>query len=161
MELKDKLASLRKSKGLSQIELADALNVSRQAVSRWEVGDSNPSIENLIALGKLYDVPLDELVSMGEVPESTVQALEKDGKEEKGGEKQQDIYKEYHHIRKSIDRIGVGIILILMVLVSCIVIYFVTNREFSAIPIENLDRYVIAPEDIEEAELDAITDDIP
>ncbi len=161
MELKDKLISLRKSKGLSQSDLSEVLNVSRQAVSRWEVGTSIPSMENLITLGKLYDVPLDELVSIGEIQKSTVQALEKDGKEEKGGEKQQDIYKEYHHIRKSIDRIGVGIMLILMVLVSCIVIYFITNREFSAIPIEDLESSVVLPEDVELGEDETITDDIP
>ena len=50
MELKDKLVSLRKGKGLSQLELAETLNVSRQAVSRWEVGTSVPTMEKLIAL---------------------------------------------------------------------------------------------------------------
>ncbi len=160
MELKDKLVSLRKGKGLSQSDLSEVLNVSRQAVSRWEVGDSNPSTENLIALGKLYDVPLDELVHIEESQEEVVQVLKEDGKEAKEEKNQQDIYKEYHHIRKSIDRIGVGIMLILMVLVSCIVIYFITNREFSAIPIEDLESSVVLPEDVELGEDETITDNI-
>ena len=161
MELKDQLVSLRKGKGLSQLELAEILNVSRQSISRWEVGTSVPTMEKLIALSKLYDIPLDELVHQKEGQENTVQALEQNEKEEKEGEKQQDIYKEYHHIRKSIDRISIGVLLILVVLVSCIVIYCMTNREFSAIPIEKLDRYVIEPEDIELEETEAITDDRP
>lgn len=158
MELKDKLMSLRKSKGLSQFELAEALHVSRQAVSRWEVGTSIPSMEKLIALGKLYDIPLDELVDLGEAQEGAVQALEEDGKEAKEGEKQQDTDKEYYHIKKGIVRIGVGIMLILMVLVSCIIIYLMKNQKPSEdpIPVENLNRYTIAPEDIEEDELDGV-----
>ena len=43
MELKEKLVDLRKEKGLSQAELAEAINVSRQAISRWEVGSAIPS----------------------------------------------------------------------------------------------------------------------
>ena len=66
MELKDKLAELRNKKGLSQIAAAKALNVSRQAISRWETGASAPSTENLIELSRLYGVSMDELVNGGE-----------------------------------------------------------------------------------------------
>lgn len=66
MELKDKLAELRNKKGLSQIAAAEALNVSRQAISRWETGASAPSTENLIELSRLYGVSVDELVNGGE-----------------------------------------------------------------------------------------------
>ena len=66
MELKDKLAELRNKKGLSQIAAAEALNVSRQAISRWETGASAPSTENLIELSRLYGVSMDELVNGGE-----------------------------------------------------------------------------------------------
>lgn len=62
MKLEERLTALRKEKGLSQMELAEALGVSRQAVSRWEVGASAPGMENLLALSRLYGVPLDELV---------------------------------------------------------------------------------------------------
>ena len=65
MELKDKLIELRNKKGLSQIAAAEALDVSRQAISRWETGASAPSTENLIELSRLYGVPIDELVNGG------------------------------------------------------------------------------------------------
>ena len=66
MELKDKLAELRNKKGLSQIAAAEALNVSRQAISRWETGASAPGTENLIELSRLYGVSMDALVNGGE-----------------------------------------------------------------------------------------------
>ena len=49
MELKETLPALRRKKGLSQQELAEALGVSRQAVSRWEVGTDIPTMKNLLA----------------------------------------------------------------------------------------------------------------
>ena len=63
MELANRLASYRKKAGLSQEELADKLRVTRQAVSKWECGESSPDTDNLIALSKLYGVTLDELVN--------------------------------------------------------------------------------------------------
>lgn len=60
--MKEKLIALRKKAGLSQQELAEKLDVTRQAVSRWEVGTALPTTENLLALRKLYGVTLDYLV---------------------------------------------------------------------------------------------------
>lgn len=62
MEFNNKLYNLRKQKGLSQEELANRLNVSRQTVSKWEVGDSTPDMEKLIAMSDLFEISLDELV---------------------------------------------------------------------------------------------------
>lgn len=62
MEFNNKLYNLRKQKGLSQEELANRLNVSRQTISKWEVGDSTPDMENLIAISSLFEISLDELV---------------------------------------------------------------------------------------------------
>ena len=62
MSLNEKLAELRKARGLTQQEIAEALKVSRQAVSRWEVGTAAPSLDNLVLLGKLYGMPLDDLI---------------------------------------------------------------------------------------------------
>ena len=45
------------------MELAEKLDVSRQAVSRWEQGISEPSTENLVSIGKLFDVTVDALVN--------------------------------------------------------------------------------------------------
>ncbi len=61
MTLSEKLYKLRRSKGYSQEELAEKLGVSRQAVSKWERGDSSPDTNNLIAVASLYEIPVDEL----------------------------------------------------------------------------------------------------
>lgn len=62
MGFNNKLYELRKQKGLSQEELASRLNVSRQTVSKWEVGDSTPDMEKLVAMSDLFEISLDELV---------------------------------------------------------------------------------------------------
>lgn len=62
MKLEEKLISLRKKKGLSQMKLAEMMNVSRQAISRWEVGAAVPSTDNLKFLGNLYGVSLEYLL---------------------------------------------------------------------------------------------------
>lgn len=64
MDLKtaNRLYELRKAKGYSQDELADLIGVSRQAVSKWERGESSPDTDNLITLAKLYGVSIDELL---------------------------------------------------------------------------------------------------
>ena len=61
MNLSEKLILLRKEKGVSQAELAELMNVSRQAISRWETGAAVPSAENLKYLRNLYNVSLDYL----------------------------------------------------------------------------------------------------
>lgn len=66
MKLDEKLVRLRKEKGLTQLELAEAMKVSRQAVSRWELGTVMPSTENLRGLSELYGVPIDYLLNDGE-----------------------------------------------------------------------------------------------
>ena len=61
MKLSKRLIGLRKEKNLSQEELAAVLNVSRQAVSRWETGLAAPSLDKLQFLAEFYGVTLDEL----------------------------------------------------------------------------------------------------
>ena len=74
MEFNNRLYQLRKQKGLSQEELASRLNVSRQTVSKWEVGDSTPDMEKLAAMSELFDVSLDQLVLGKEAPQGEVPA---------------------------------------------------------------------------------------
>ena len=62
IEIADRLQKLRKANGYSQEELADALGISRQAVSKWERAESSPDTDNLILLARLYNVSLDELL---------------------------------------------------------------------------------------------------
>ncbi len=58
----EKLRLLRKESGLTQEELADRLNVSRQAITKWESGDGIPDIENLKQISVLFNTTIDELV---------------------------------------------------------------------------------------------------
>ena len=61
MTIGEKIYQLRKSKGLSQEELADELNISRQSVSLWETNQTVPQIDYLMELSKIFNVSLDEL----------------------------------------------------------------------------------------------------
>lgn len=54
MNITEKLIQLRKSKGISQEELAEKLDVSRQAISRWETGTALPDANTILALSKLW-----------------------------------------------------------------------------------------------------------
>ena len=70
MEFGNRLYELRKQKGLSQEELANRLDVTRPTVSQWELSDSTPDLDKLVALGELFEISLDELV-LGKVPVTT------------------------------------------------------------------------------------------
>ncbi len=61
-ELSERLRQLRKNAGLSQEQLAETLHISRQAVSKWESGVSNPDIQNIVQLGKLYGISTDSIL---------------------------------------------------------------------------------------------------
>ena len=62
--MREKLTSLRIENGFSQQELAERLNVTRQAISMWESGATIPSIDSLILLSKLYGVSVDEVLGL-------------------------------------------------------------------------------------------------
>ena len=62
MELSQKLKELRKTQELTQLELAERLFVSRQAISGWEAETSRPSTENLQSLSRLFNIPLETLL---------------------------------------------------------------------------------------------------
>ena len=77
MEFNKKLQQLRKNKGLTQEELAQALYVSRTAVSKWESGRGYPNIDSLKELAKFFSVTVDELLS----PDEIITAAENEKKE--------------------------------------------------------------------------------
>ena len=77
MEFNEKLQELRKNKGLTQEELAEALYVSRTAISKWESGRGYPSIDSLKEIAKYFSVTIDELLSTDEV----LTIAEKDNKQ--------------------------------------------------------------------------------
>jgi transcriptional regulator with XRE-family HTH domain len=60
--LGQKIQQLRKENGLSQEELASKLTISRQAISKWELGESMPDTENIVQLSKLFGVSTDYLL---------------------------------------------------------------------------------------------------
>jgi transcriptional regulator with XRE-family HTH domain len=64
-----KLETLRKQHDFSQDALADKLGVTRQAVSKWESGESSPDTDHLIALAKLYNITIDELIDNSNINE--------------------------------------------------------------------------------------------
>ena len=73
MTFGEKLQALRKARGWSQEELATQINVSRQALSKWESGASVPDTENVVALSRLFGVSTDYLLL--ENGETTAQAV--------------------------------------------------------------------------------------
>ena len=60
--LSDNIRKYRKLNNMSQDELAEKLNVTRQSISLWENGQTQPSLENIVALAKLFEVSTDELL---------------------------------------------------------------------------------------------------
>ena len=62
MQLGNNIQTLRKRKGLSQEKLAEKINVTRQTISNWELGETAPNPEQLILLSKEFDISIDELV---------------------------------------------------------------------------------------------------
>ena len=86
MKFNEKLTIHRKKNGLSQEDLADKLGVSRQAISRWELGSTMPDATNLLQLSDLFGVSIDYLLhddyeSDSDIPivkEVTVKAEERE-----------------------------------------------------------------------------------
>lgn len=68
MTLAEKIAALRGERQLSQGDLAEKLDVSRQSVSKWETGQSVPELDKLIKLADLFGVSVDQLVRDGDAP---------------------------------------------------------------------------------------------
>lgn len=76
MEFNEKLQELRKNRGLTQEELAEALFVSRTAISKWESGRGYPSIDSLKEISKFFSVTIDDLLS----GENLISIAEKENK---------------------------------------------------------------------------------
>lgn len=72
MEFAEKLTALRKGRELTQEQLAEQLNVSRQSVSKWESGQVVPEVEKLIEMSKAFDVSIDYLLKPSELDELSV-----------------------------------------------------------------------------------------
>lgn len=85
IDIGSKIKTLRLSKSMTQEQLAKALHVSAQAVSKWETGKSYPDIHSLLLLSALFDVSLDQLIKgdletmKQEVNAADVRAMNRDG----------------------------------------------------------------------------------
>ena len=145
MTLNRKLARLRKKEGLSQADVSEGLDVSRQAVTKWETGASRPSTENLQALSKLYNVPLEYLLddSKDELPVSAPAAPTAERWTEQEGQKKR---------KQWIRRLMIGI-LILALMICCIFLY-VNRKEESGMGLGEMQGEDTVPNEGPEFNLD-------
>lgn len=74
MEFAEKLIALRKGNELTQEQLAEQLNVSRQSISKWENGQVIPEVDKIVELSRTFDVTLDYLLKPSEIDELSVKA---------------------------------------------------------------------------------------
>ena len=118
MEFNNKLYELRKQKGFSQEELAGRLNVSRQTISKWEIGESTPDMEKLIAISDLFEVSLDELVK-GEKAESR-ETSEQTSKSELYSDIKENVLTEENKVKAKKGLKIAGIIVGIIVLIDLI-----------------------------------------
>ena len=119
MTLEKKLVRLRKKEGMSQADVSEKLKVSRQAVSRWEAGDSRPSTENLQALCRLYNVKLDDLLSDEEISIGKTESIKTECEPEQKSKERNRIW-----IKR-----GVIAAVILALIVCCIFWYMDQKKE--------------------------------
>lgn len=124
MELKEKLVALRKEKGLTQLVVAEKLDVSRQAISRWELGTALPSTDNLKSLSELYGVPVDYLIN-----EETERV-----NSESDSKKENEDRRDHKRLLRGI--VACISVVLIVIVVSCIAIFL--KEETETIPIENL-----------------------
>lgn len=66
MNFQEKLQLIRKEKGFSQEDLAERIGISRQAVAKWELGQTYPEVDNLVALSNLFKISIDRLLKAEE-----------------------------------------------------------------------------------------------
>lgn len=112
MKFNEKIIQARKAKALTQEDLAEAVGVSRQAVSKWETGEANPDLDKLIAICSVLDLSMDYLC-MDKEPVVTVEPVAE--------------LRKTNSIRYLVIGICVGIVAVLLI---CALVY--ANREHSA-----------------------------
>ena len=124
MTLREKLIVLRDKAGISQMALAHQIGVSRQAVSRWESGDTTPSTDKLKALAKIYDVSLDWLCNDSDKDETTRSEEPKQNAPKENGEA---LVAERAN-KKNTHRLTIVIVAVAIVILAVSVIYSITRN---------------------------------
>ena len=117
MELKEKLVALRKEKGLTQSAVAEKLDVSRQAISRWESGVALPSTDNLKSLSALYGVPVDYLLNSDTEEQRVTKGLEAENIPMNGKRTKRNLW------------VVLSIVMIVLLLVACEIFLYVNKRD--------------------------------
>ena len=77
MNIGNKISELRKKNNYTQEELAEKLNVSRQTISKWELNETSPSLEDAAKLAKIFHVSLNELVGEENILEEKMSNVER------------------------------------------------------------------------------------
>lgn len=122
MNMADRIQALRKAKGMSQEQLADAVGVSRQAVSKWESEQASPDLDKVIIMSEIFDVTTDYILKgiepvKGEDHKTMADVIEKRVLTEDNGKKAKKIFKWV--------LIGVGILLAVDFI--SMIIFFIIN----------------------------------
>lgn len=119
MSFGENILALRKGKNISQDDLGGRLNVSRQTISKWELGETTPEMEKLIVLSEFFNVSIDELVK-GQRPEPK---LDNDTIEIEVTKTRttRDV------VFLTLKIIGIAVGILLLVDIFVIIIYFATN----------------------------------
>ena len=131
MKFGDNLKLIRKRKNMSQEELADKVNVSRQSVSKWENGEAYPEMNNILELCKIFNCKINDLVH---VDMSDINSLDDEivMKVVKFNEEKQKRVKTLSNIISLIGNIGKIVMMVaipFMVLAMVLVPYVISNVE--------------------------------
>lgn len=153
MKLNEKLVSLRKAQKLNQAQAAEALNVSRQAISTRETGAVLPSTDSLKALSRLYQVPVDHLLNDDmDLPQALVTEKEVGKQEESPSESEHANTNRKitsPNKRKAIMLIYLLTILLVVVIAVAATLFVLWAREPRAIDLYDLDSEQVSLSDIE------------
>lgn len=120
MKFNEKLIKLRKAAGLSQEELGNRLNVARQTVSKWELGETTPEMDKLEELSNIFEISIDELVKDNAIPNVITKEMNQ--------EKIDSLYKDIGTAKKGIKTylIIVGVFCLLFIIIPLIIFFIRT-----------------------------------
>lgn len=129
MAFSNKLYELRKQKGLSQDELGSKLNVSRQTVSKWELGETTPELEKLIGISDFFGISIDKLVM--DTAESVAAEVENNNVQSENALKKYmrniDKKKLKNNVKKGLKIFIIILLIIFAVDIISMIIYFCIN----------------------------------
>ena len=112
MNIGNNIRQLRKANHLSQEELGDKLNVARQTVSKWELGETTPEMDKLEELSNLFEISIDELVKDNAIPNTIIKEIDQ--------RKVESLYKDSQNVKSIIKTyliIGFGILMFFVIIV--------------------------------------------